>query len=75
MKISEMIQNLKEFMEEHGDLECWYAIDDEGNGYHKISYEPSLYYTADSFNDIYTAEDLGWMEEDPDNWTAICVVN
>jgi len=75
MKVSEMIKNLQEFMEEHGDLECWYAIDDEGNGYHKINYEPSLYYIADCLDNICTTEDLGWMEEDPNDYTAICVVN
>lgn len=33
MKISEMINNLQEFKDEHGDLDCWYSRDDEGNGY------------------------------------------
>ena len=38
MKISEMIKNLEEFKKEHGDLDCWYATDDEGNGYHTLFY-------------------------------------
>lgn len=75
MKISEMIKNLQEFMEEYGDLECWYASDDEGNNYNAVHYEPSLYYTAAWLDDLYTAEDLGWMEESPDDCTAVCVVN
>ena len=31
MKVSEMIENLQNFMNENGDLDCWYAKDDEGN--------------------------------------------
>ena len=75
MNISEMIKNLQEFMEEHGDLECWYAIDDEGNDFKRVCYDPSLRYTAEWFDDTYTAEDLDWMEEDPNDCTAICIVN
>lgn len=30
MKISQMIKNLQSFMSEHGDLDCYYAVDDEG---------------------------------------------
>ena len=33
MKISQMIKNLQEFMKEHGNLNCWYAVDDEANIY------------------------------------------
>lgn len=36
MKVSEMIKNLCDFIEKHGDLECWYAKDDEGNGYQEV---------------------------------------
>ena len=75
MKISEMIKNLQEFMAEHGDLDCWYAEDDEGNGYQKVYYSPSLYY-ANEYGDIYTQED--WDEADEDDredLTPICVVN
>ena len=31
MKVSEMIKNLQEFIEKNGDLDCYYAVDDEGN--------------------------------------------
>lgn len=75
MKISEMIKNLQEFMNEHGDLDCWYAVDDECNDFKPVRYDPSLRYTAEFLEDIYTAEDLGWMEEDPKDCTPICVVN
>lgn len=75
MKISEMIANLKEFMEEHGDLECWYAIDDEGNGYHKIYYEPSLMCASKYDGEVMTLKDAGWIELYPEDYDEICVVN
>lgn len=36
MKVSEMIKNLQEFMAGHGDIDCYYSEDDEGNGYHEV---------------------------------------
>ena len=75
MKISKMIKNLQKFMEEHGDLDCWYAKDDEGNGYQEIYYEPSFMY-VDEDGDVYNAEgDLEYCEVDIEDVTPICVVN
>ena len=75
MKISEMIKNLQEFMEEYGDLDCWYSSDDEGNAYHKVYFEPSLL-CVDKYNgEIMTPEDAGWMELAPEDYDEICVVN
>ena len=74
MKISEMIKNLQSFMEENGDLDCYYAVDDEGNGYSKIYYEPSKYY-ANEDEEVYHFEDLEYMEIDIEDVTPICVVN
>lgn len=74
MKISEMIKNLQEFMAEHGDIECWYAVDDEGNAYHPVYYTPSLYY-ANEDGDVYQ----NLEEFDPDDYVEdmkqICIVN
>ena len=44
IKISELINNLIEFQDSFGDLECWYASDDEGNDYHPLTYTPTLCY-------------------------------
>ena len=75
MKVSEMIKNLQKFMEEHGDLECWYATDDEGNGYQRVYYEPSTYY-VDLDDEIYHGEeDLEYFELDLEDVTPVCVVN
>lgn len=75
MKISEMIQNLQEFMTEHGDLDCYYAVDDEGNDYKNIYYTPTLFYVDDE-EDVYSRYDWDDMdEEEREGLTPICVVN
>ena len=75
MKISEMINGLQEFMAEHGDIDCYYAVDDEGNAYHEVYYDPSLHY-VNEYGDIFTEEDYeDTDEEDREDLTPICVVN
>lgn len=76
MKISEMIKNLTEFMTEHGDLDCWYAKDDEGNGHQAIYYEPSMYY-VDEDGEVYQddEEDLAYYDLTLEDVTPICIVN
>lgn len=75
MKVSKMIKNLQEFMAEHGDLECWYAVDDEGNGYKRVYYDPSLYY-VDEYGDIWQQEDYDEADEDEkEDLKPICIVN
>ena len=75
MKISEMIQNLQEFMKAHGDLECYYATDDEGNAYHPVYYGPSCYYVNED-GEMYKEEDI--LNEDPEDiedLKPVCIVN
>lgn len=74
MKISEMIKNLQEFMAENGDLECWYAVDDEGNAYHEIYYTPSMYYTNGEGDVYHTLEDFN-MDDYVEDIQPICIVN
>ena len=75
MKISEMIKNLQEFKAEHGDLDCWYAKDDEGNGYQEVFYDPSFYY-VNEYGDVYQQEDFDEMDEDDRaDLKPICIVN
>lgn len=75
MKISEMIKNLQEVIEEHGDIEVWYAVDDEGNAYHPIYFKPSVYY-VNQYGEVFHEEDL--EDEDPNDIAElkhICIVN
>lgn len=75
MKISDMIKNLEELKEKHGDLECWYAKDSGRNGYSRINYEPSLYYLSKHCEIFYSKEDLDYCDVRVKDVTPICVVN
>lgn len=75
MKVSEMIKNLQEFMEEHGDLNCWYAVDDEGNEYHEVYYEPSKYYVDKEGNCYATMDDVEYCDLKAEDVKKICLVN
>ena len=75
MKVSEMINNLQEFMNKHGDIECWYAKDEEGNGYERVYFSPSRHF-VDECDDVFCEDDVDDMyEEDKVNLTPICIVN
>lgn len=74
MKISEMIKGLQEFMSDHGDLECYYAIDDEGNAYRPVYYTPSKYYVGED-GEVKQLEDIIYDEEDVEDYEPICIVN
>ena len=62
MKLSEMIKNLQEIKEKHGDLECIYAADEEGNSYSNVFYSPS---TGKFENLDFTVSD--------DDVNAVCI--
>ena len=75
MKISEMIKGLEEIMTEHGDLDCWYVKDDEGNGYHRVHYRPSMCW-VDSDDEMYGDEgDIAYCGLTLSDVTPVCVVN
>lgn len=71
MKISKMIKNLQDFMNEYGDIDCYYAVDDEGNDYKEIYYTPSPFYVNED-GDVYSPEDA---EDNEDDFELVCVVN
>ena len=41
LKISEIISALEEIKKSEGDLECYYASDEEGNSYYPVFYHAS----------------------------------
>ena len=75
MKVSEMIRNLQKFMKENGDLDCWYAVDDEGNSFNEIYFEPTLYYVNEDSEVYQSLDDLECYELDLTKIQQICVVN
>ena len=75
MKISEMIENLAAVMAERGDLECYYAVDDEGNAYNPVYFAPSVRW-VNKYDEVFQDEDLeGEDEEDIAELEMICIVN
>ena len=74
MKVSEMIKNLQEFMNKNGDIECYYAVDDEGNAYHPVYFTPSKYYISED-GDVMQREDLEEYELHIEDVEPICIVN
>ena len=74
MKISEMIKNLQEFMAEHGDLECWYSEDDEGNAYHPVYFKPSMYF-VNKDEEVYQSDDLEYLDLNEEEVCPICIIN
>lgn len=75
MKVSEMIKNLQHFQNEFGDLDCWYAVDNEGSGYNEVYFTPSLYHIDEYdtlFSDTDDIEEAGYKLED---LQPVCVIN
>lgn len=67
MKLKEYIKQLQKLESEgHGDLEIIYAIDDEGNAYHKVYSSPDLVMVdnlEEHYLDVIHPEDVEGDEE------------
>lgn len=63
MKISEIIEGLLVLQVEYGDIECITAIDDEGNGYNKCYYDPSIYFQINGDEADRTYRQLCQLED------------
>lgn len=78
MKVSEMIKNLQDFMEENGDIDCYYAVDDEGNEYKEVHYKPTLM-LENSYGDLYSVkkieEDESLDDEERAEFRKVCIMN
>ena len=73
MKLSEMIENLQKFMDEHGDIDCWWSVDDEGE-YKEVIYEPTFMY-KNEYGDVYCQKDIDDGEVDINDVEKICIIN
>lgn len=47
MVLSEYINNLTEFLKEHGDLNVVYSVDEEGNSFNQVCFPPTVGYFDD----------------------------
>jgi hypothetical protein len=78
MKLSKYIADLQVFLKKHGDLNCYYASDDEGNSYQACGYSGSILYTdtpeAYRLDSVINEDELEEFFEDGD-YSPVCVVN
>jgi hypothetical protein len=75
MKLSNYIAGLQNILDENGDLECYYAKDDEGNGYQKLHYNGSVFYMHPNESCEYYPDLYQEVEEDEELFTKVVVVN
>jgi hypothetical protein len=80
MKLSEYIKGLTEFMSENGDMDVYYASDDEGNSYTRVGYSGSKFYLHPDdkkyrVDCVYQEEDMAGYGAEASDFVPICVVN
>ncbi|MFA5625801.1 MAG: hypothetical protein WC966_12255 [Bradymonadales bacterium] len=88
MKLSEYIKGLQEVFEEHGDMDCYYSVDDEGNAYQQVNYNGEIRYLKPEEQDEYQVENLydeegledlqeycEYDDEDIKKLIKVCLVN
>jgi len=83
MKLSEYIAGLQAFLQENGDMDAYYAADDEGNSYQSVSCMGSLFYLPEYEKESWHPELVGGddeeyiaeLKEDEIELTPVCVVN
>ena len=63
MKLKEYLKKLEDLYEKYGDIELYYSIDDEGNDYREVYYNPSFNYLTKEENELVTPEELEEDEE------------
>ena len=75
--IDDMIKNLTNIKEKHGNLPLVYAIDEEGNAFHGVYFTPTLGHFKED-NHEFAAEDN--IKEEPDSYpedeypiNALCI--
>jgi len=58
MQLSKYIEVLQEALKDHGDLEVVYSIDDEGNSFNKVWFDPSAGHYNELDKEYYCESDM-----------------
>jgi len=58
MKLSKYIASLQEILDTEGDLDCYYSIDDEGNGYQQVHYDGTVLFIFQRDVGSYRLDDV-----------------
>lgn len=73
MYISELIKDLQEFMDKHGDLRCGsYEEDIIGIPYFTYCSSPSLFWIDENYH-LHSVEDK-YFELDKEHFRPVCIV-
>jgi hypothetical protein len=83
MKLSKYIECLQSFLRVLGDHECYYAVDDEGNGYQQVNYAGTMFFVDKEeleespyrLDSVYSSEYVEALEEDQEDLVPIVVIN
>lgn len=70
IRISDLIARLSDIKEIHGDLECYYASDDEGNSYQRVAYPANTMYLNND-NEIMSPLSVKEAKE----YKHVCCIN
>lgn len=68
MKLNDYILKLQQIQIKHGNLDCVYSKDDEGNEFGLVSYEPSIGEYNKDDREFYEID-----EEDKFEINAVCI--
>lgn len=78
MKVSEVIKDLQDFMEEYGDCECWHMVGDDARDY-KLDYDRvdgytgALYFTCEGL--FLPEEYINYRGYKDDEYELVCIMN
>ncbi len=68
MKLSEYIEGCQKILEEYGDLDVIYAIDDEGNDFNLVHHTPSV---GKYEHHEFTPEE--YFDDDSETVNSVCI--
>ncbi len=74
MKISKIVNNLEEFMEKYGDVECWYVADEEYGSCKKMNCYPDIAF-ATIDDEIVSYDEIIKYEYKENEYESICLMN
>jgi len=83
-KLSEHIFRLLEYLRDEGDMDLVYAIDDEGNAFHKVYHHPTLgmynekrgeYLSMTEYEQSQEEDELYYPGDSPDDTVKVVCIN
>ena len=73
MKLKDYIKSLQKLVKKYPEAECFYSIDEEGNGYESVYFGPSIQYADKDEVDTGRLGSLD-MNDKPTNADDVAIV-